>query len=57
MVDYDILISYIKNTHSISNKDILYSTGKYSHYLIITFNGAKSIKILNPFAIPLKLIL
>ena len=23
----------------ISNKDILYSTGNYSHYLIITFNG------------------
>ena len=23
----------------ISHKDVLYSTGDYSHYLIVTFNG------------------
>ena len=28
----------------ISSKDTLYSTGNYSHYLLITFNGVKSIK-------------
>jgi len=31
----------------INNKDILYSTGKYSYYFIITLNGVYSIKLLN----------
>ena len=31
----------------IRNKDILYSTRKYSHYFVITLSGVHSIKILN----------
>ena len=27
------------NDYVISNKDRLYSTGNYSHYLVMTFNG------------------
>ena len=29
----------------IRNKDILHSTGNYSHYFVITLNGVPSIKI------------
>ena len=39
----------------ISNKNMLYSTGNYSHYLVINFNGVQSVKILNHYAIHLKL--
>ena len=39
-----------------SNKDILCSTGNYSHYLVITFNKVLSVKILNHYAVYLKLI-
>ena len=38
-----------------SNKDILYSIRNYSQYFIITFNGIQPIKILNHYAIHLKL--
>ena len=46
---YELL--YIKQ---ICNKDLLYSTGNYSYYLIITYNG-KSAKVLNQYAVHLKL--
>lgn len=39
----------------ISNKDLLYSTENYTHYLVITYNGTESAKILNHYAIHLKL--
>ena len=41
----------------INNKDILYSTGNYRLYLVITFNGVLSVNILNHYAEYLKLIL
>ena len=28
----------------IRNKDMLYCTGNYSHYLVVTFNGAMKLK-------------
>ena len=31
------------------------STGNYNHYLAITYNGVKSAKILNHYAVHLKL--
>ena len=43
-------------TYKISNKDILYSTGKYSHYAVINLHGVESIKILNYCIVDLKLI-
>ena len=36
------------------NKDTLYSTGNYSHYIVITFHGIEAIKILNHYAVYLK---
>ena len=45
-------ILYIKQ---ISNKDILHSTGNYIPYLKITYNGIQSAKMLNHYAIHLKL--
>ena len=41
--------------YKINNKDVLYSTGNYSHYLLVTFNGVQSVKILNYYAVHLKL--
>ena len=43
----------------ITNKDLLYSAGKCTQYLVITYNGKESIKgytKLNPFVTHLKLI-
>ena len=53
----------IKNIHAtvykigdVTNKDLLYSTGNYTQYLVITYNGKESEKkILNHFAVHLKL--
>ena len=49
----------------ITNKDLLYSTGNYTHYLVITYNGKESKKNIylkkniymkpNHFAVHLKL--
>ena len=42
------------------NEDLLYNTGNYTQYLIITYNGRRSEKeythtiLLNHFVIPLK---
>lgn len=33
-----------------SNEDILYSTEKYSRYLVTTFNGVQSVEMLNHYA-------
>ena len=51
-------VAKTKNTtkKKISNKDILYSTGKHSYYLAIISNGVKSITILNHYVVCLKLI-
>ena len=43
--------------YKMNNKDILCSPGKYSYYFVITLNGVLSIKILNLYAVHLKLIL
>ena len=48
--------NYLLCIKQIRNKDILYSTGKYSNYSVITLNGVYSIKILNHYAVYLKLI-
>ena len=32
----------------------MYSTGNYSHYLVMTFNGVQSVKTLHHYAIHLK---
>ena len=43
----------------ITNKDLLYSIGNCTQYLMITYNGKEPKKVytkLNPFAIHLKLI-
>ena len=39
-----------------SNKDILYGIGYYSHYLVITYNGVYSAKILIHYVVLLKII-
>lgn len=40
--------------YKINSKDILYSTVNYSHYLVITYYGVSSAKVLNHYAIYLK---
>ena len=37
-------------------KDYTYNTGNFNHYLVITYNGVKSAKLLNPYGVHLKLI-
>ena len=39
----------------INKKKLLYSTGKYIHYLVITYNGKDSEKELNHLTVHLKL--
>ena len=41
----------------ISNKDTLYGTGNYTHYLVLTYNRIQSAKIQYHCAVHLKLIL
>ena len=43
---YEIMRYQLLGIKQINNKDTLYNTGKYSHYLAITLNGVLSIKIL-----------
>ena len=40
----------------ISNKDVLYKTGKYNHYFVILLKEVESIKTLNHYVVHLKLI-
>ena len=44
----------IKTIKRLSNRDTLYNTGKFTHYLVITHHGAQSAKILSQYAIYLK---
>ena len=40
--------------NELSNKDILYSTGNYTDYLVITYNGTQSANTLDHYAVHLK---
>ena len=37
--------------YKVNNKDIFHSTGKYSHYFVMTLNGVWSIKVLSHYAV------
>ena len=43
-INQELRISIYKLLYKINNKDLLYTTGNYSQYLVITYNGKEFLK-------------